>query len=445
MIQLLLLATVLTVVPVADQPQVKATRDGGKVHISAFVPVGELHEVAVVTARGPENVAQVGKNEFVFDSPYDSGFVHGVVCTDEYCQPVQMQFRVEPTVQGFFYVLGLAVLAGVLLNFMPCVLPVLGLKLMAASKGGGKLPYVLGVLVTFAVLATGAVILGTGLSHMAQPYFRVMLALTCLLMGTHFLGLWHLPGFALPKWASGGGAFGLGITTVALGSSCSVPFLAPVLVYTANHVWWETYLLFLAVGVGFASPFILPIYKLFPKPGAWMLWFEKISGAALILVAGWLACTLAGGPLMALGWLAFWSLIIVISHETMRYKLACAVVMAGTCLLLVSVYGRALTPPTVVEIPVDKQPGIIFVTADWCLNCKPMYYVIDSDEVKAEMAKNQGHLIVLDWTNSDPAITEFMAGYGIQAVPFALVISPTGRETVLSGAFTKQQVLDALR
>lgn len=247
--------------------------------------------------------------------------------------------------------------------------------------------------------------------------------------------------YAYKNW----GSFGLGITTVALGSSCSVPFLAPVLVYTSHHVWWQVYILFLAIGVGFASPFILPIYKVFPKPGAWMLWFEKASGAALILVAAWLACTLSGGPLMGLVWLGFWSFIIVVSDSTTRYKLACAIVMVGTCMLLVSVYGRALTPPTAVEIPVDKQPGIIVVTADWCLNCKPMHYIIESDEVQDELAKNQGVLIVLDWTNSDPAITEFMRGYGVEAVPFALVISKDGRETVLSGIYTKQQVLDALR
>lgn len=193
MIKSLLLLAVLAATPLADQPQVKATREGGKVYISAFVPIGELHEVSVVTARGPENIAQVGRNEFVFDSPYDSGFVHGVVCTDEYCKPVQMEFRVEPTVQGFFYVLGLAVLAGILLNFMPCVLPVLGLKLMAASKGGGKLPYVLGVLTSFMILGTLAVFAGAGFSHMANPWYRVALALVCLLMGTRLIrqGMQH--------------------------------------------------------------------------------------------------------------------------------------------------------------------------------------------------------------------------------------------------------------
>jgi thiol:disulfide interchange protein len=424
---------------------VEAHREGAYVVLQAYVQEGEIHDVEVSTQRGLEKLESVGGNKWQVMTPYGHGVFKAVVCTDKSCTPVKIDWKVPGQLFDFSGIIGLAVLAGVIMNFLPCVLPVLGLKLLAASKGGGKLPYVVGVLFSFVILATLAVLLGSGLSHMSLPLFRAVLVLTCMMMGTHFLGLWHMPGFALPRWASGTGAFGLGITTVALGSSCSVPFLAPVLVYTSNHVWWETYLLFLAMGVGFASPFILPVYKLFPKPGAWMLWLEKVSGAVLLLVAAWLACTLSGGPLMAVAWLAFWLLVILVANGSTHDKLACILLALISCWAIVDVYGRTLMPPASVEIPVDKQPGIILVTADWCLNCPIAHHIIESDEVKEAVAEMQGVLIVLDWTNSDPAIGEFMRGYGVEAVPFALIISTDGRETVLSGIFTKQQVLDALR
>src|SRR5262245_5709503 len=121
-----------------DAPYLKVTaeRDGNQVVVTTtVVGEGELTHVSIVTARGKENIAQRGVNQWVFDSSFDSGVVHGSICTPEYCEPVQVGFSVKATWGGFAYILTLAVVAGFLMNFMPCVLPVLGLKLVAAAKG----------------------------------------------------------------------------------------------------------------------------------------------------------------------------------------------------------------------------------------------------------------------------------------------------------------------
>lgn len=422
-----------------------AERDGKNIVVTTSVDEGHLSDVEIISARGKEQIAELPDGKWTYESPYDSGVVHGKNCTDDFCEPVETAFAVPSTFSGFLYIMGLAVAAGFLMNFMPCVLPVLGLKLVAAVKGGGKGWYVLGVLFSFALLATGAVVLGTGLSHMAQPWFRVILSLVCMLMGLHFLGLWHLPYVSLGKWGNRGGSFGIGVTTVALGSSCSVPFLAPILVYAANHVWYETYLLFMSVGLGFASPFILPVYKLLPKPGNWMVWMERTCGIALLTAAGWLALTLVNGPLIGFLWLSFWSIVLIFQRDPWKTNVVSIVLAIVILWGMVATYNLVFPQQSAIPLNLTKTPGIVFVTADWCVNCPIAHAVVDSDEVTKALAAIQGRLVVLDWTNGDAATTAFMVQYGVKpAVPFALVVDSNLKETVLSGIFTKQQVIEAL-
>ena len=421
-----------------------AERDGNHVIITpAFEGPGELTHVQVITARGQENIAQLPDGKWTYESAYDSGIIKGTICTDEFCEPVQAPFTVRATLGGFAYLLALGGLAGFLMNFMPCVLPVLGLKLVAASKQGGKLPYVLGVLFSFAVLATLAVVLGTGLSHMAQPWFRVIMSITCLLMGLHFLNLWHLPYMQLGAWGQRGGAFGLGVTTVALGSSCSVPFLAPILVYTSTHSWYETYALFLMVGLGFCSPFIIPFYKLLPKPGNWMLWVERTCGIALICVAGWLALTLTNGPLIGFVWLGFWSIALILQRDPWRTNVVSIVLVIVFLWGIVTLYNHVFPPKTFV-FEHNGKPGVVFVTADWCMNCPLVHSVVESEEVQAKLKATGGQYIELDWTDGEESITNFLHNYGMTAVPFVLVVNKDGVQTPLGGIPTKQQILDAL-
>jgi len=436
MLKLILLLSLLGGVTVSSE------RSGDQVSVTVATDTGHVSNVSVVTARGPENIAQTDADTFVFDSAFDAGYVKGQWCTDDFCEPFELSWAVAPTWAGFLSLTVIAFAAGVLMNFMPCVLPVLGLKLVAAAKGGGKLYYVLGVLASFAVLATAAVLLGTGLSHMSSPWFRVILALTCMLMGFHFLKFWHIPYFGLGRYASKTGSFALGVTTVALGSSCSVPFLAPILVYTSSNSWWETYVLFLTVGLGFSLPFILPIYKLLPKPGQWMIWLERTCGIALIMVAGWLAVTLAHAPLIGFLWLGFWTIILIIQKNPWRTNVISIILMLVVLWGIVALYNVAL-PPATVNVDFNK-PGVVFVTADWCMNCPIAHSVVESDAVQAAIRELDGQYTELDWTNGDAPVTDFLGRFGVKAVPFALVINKEGKQTVLSGMFTTEQVLKAL-
>ena len=270
------------------------------------------------------------------------------------------------------------------MNLMPCVLPVLGLKLMAFATPGKKLPYLLGVWVSFLVLATVAVAMGAGMSHMSYPLFRGGLAVVCIAMSTNLLGLWTMPSFRVPG-AGSVGPFGTGVLTVALGSSCSVPFLAPALAYCAAEGAAATYGIFSCIALGFVSPFLLPLPL--PKPGAWMVKFERVCGGLLGAVALWLILTLGG-------------------------------VENGS-------------------IPTGDRA--IVVTADWCINC-PIAHRAWTDRVHQELGFQH---TVLDWTNRDPEITRFLESWDHQSVPFAL-IELNGQVFTFSGIYTESDLLEAI-
>lgn len=240
------------------------------------------------------------------------------------------------------------------------------------------------------------------------------------------------------------GSFGLGVTTVALGSSCSVPFLAPILVYTATHAWYETYALFLAVGLGFCSPFLVPFYKLLPKPGNWMLWVERTCGIALVCVAGWLALTLTNGPLIGFVWLAFWSIALILQRDPWKSNVVSIVLIIVFLWGIVATFNHVF-PPKSVNFQFNGKPGIVFVTATWCANCPFAHSVIESAEVQAVLKATDGQYIELDWTDGDESITRFLATYKVTMVPFALVVDKDGNKTVLSGIFTKQQIINGLK
>jgi len=190
------------------------------------------------------------------------------------------------------------------------------------------------------------------------------------------------------------GSFGIGLTTVVLGLTCSIPFLAPVISYTAPREAWQVYVVFLVMGLGFCLPFILPLHKLFPPPGAWLGYFEKASGVIMILFGLWLSLSLL-----------------------------------------------PIGPPSTIF---PAKPGITFVTATWCGNCMAAKLVIYSEPVQSRLKSINGQYVMLDWTNGDKSITAFLDKYGVQAVPFILATNKDGKQTAISGIPTQHEVLEAL-
>lgn len=217
------------------------------------------------------------------------------------------QIEVEDTrnnTRSVWNVLPLAFFAGLLLNFMPCVLPVVGLKLLSFIQQADSdrkqillmnLAYTGGLLTVMFVLATLAVFAGLGWGEQfSSATFTVTLSAVVFAFGLSFLGVWELPLPSIVGDASGkanqegyAGAFSKGILSTLLATPCSGPFLGAALAWAVTQPTYLTYAVFGCVGVGMASPYLIvgmfpSLTRWLPKPGAWMIWFKQIMGFVML-------------------------------------------------------------------------------------------------------------------------------------------------------------------
>lgn len=326
--------------PVADSGTLLIT---GKIQ-PAFTPAdfyayeGDGFEVAppVTAGESPDGTFRLAKKVRSFGKPLP-GVISGIlVPTDRKtatATAVEVRLdlgggagtRAEPTPQSpaggtasasLLGMLGLAFLGGLILNIMPCVLPVIALKVLGFVQQSREAPervrklgviYALGVLASFLVLA-GLVIqvqqAGGGASwgmQMQNPYFRLGLLVVVLLVALNLFGLFEitLPGRAMGAAAGlaskegSAGAFFNGVLATALATPCTAPFLAVALGFAFTQPAWVILLTFVAVAAGLAAPYVLLSWKpgwlrFLPKPGAWMLRFKVAMGFPMLATAIWL-------------------------------------------------------------------------------------------------------------------------------------------------------------
>ena len=206
----------------------------------------------------------------------------------------------------FGYIIVMAMLGGLALNLMPCVLPVIGLKVMSFVSQAGKsrvqafalnVWYALGILAVFWVLAVLAITVGYSWGDQAgSPMFNVIMATLVLAMGLSLLGVWEIPipGFlgsnTTQVAASQEGAFGAwlkGVVTTLLAIPCTGPGMALALGWAVDKSAPTVAMIFTAIGLGMASPYLLigafpGLVKFLPKPGAWMESFKQLMGFVLL-------------------------------------------------------------------------------------------------------------------------------------------------------------------
>jgi cytochrome c biogenesis protein CcdA/DsbC/DsbD-like thiol-disulfide interchange protein len=210
------------------------------------------------------------------------------------------------TGQSRLGLLAAALLGGFLLNFMPCVLPVIGLKILAFVQQSGKdrwqsfllnVWYSAGLISVFMVLALAAVVLRLKWGEQFTSVgFNIVLAGIVFAMSLSFLGIWEIP---IPGFSGGGtaagmaskegatGAFSKGVITTILATPCSGPFLGSVFGLVLKQETWMIYSIFFCVGLGMAAPYLLigafpRMMRFLPKPGAWMETFKHVMGFVLL-------------------------------------------------------------------------------------------------------------------------------------------------------------------
>jgi suppressor for copper-sensitivity B len=404
---------------------------------------------------------------------------------------------------GWIGIIGLALLGGLILNLMPCVLPVLSLKLLAlvGYAGGerraarlGLLATAAGILASFGVLAAALIALkaagaaiGWGIQFQ-QPWFLAMMALAMALFAA---SLWDWLPFMLPGRVAGvagsvpgrgryGDAFVMGGFATMLAASCSAPFVGTAVGFALARGPFDIGLIFGALGLGMAAPFLAVavapgLVAWLPRPGPWMNWLRRVLGLALLGTAVWLlsvlaletgleTAALAGGLLSVLLALLAWRRSVVPPRPARRMAGAAALMLAAAAVLVPAqrgqaepIGGRKITPTAGPWRPFDEaalhrmvaQKNIVFVdvTAAWCLTCKVNELaVLDRAPVADQLRAPSVIAMRADWTRPDPAITSYLQSFGRYGVPLNVVYGPGAPTGIaLPELLTPGAVMDALQ
>jgi len=397
----------------------------------------------------------------------------------------------------FLRMLGLALLGGLVLNLMPCVLPVLSIKLLSVLKLSGRerrdvrasfLATAAGILFSFLVLASVALALkAAGLSvgwgiQFQQPLFLLAMTLLLTLFACNLMGLFeiHLPAAVGDHLTPGdgrglGGSFLTGAFATLLATPCSAPFLGTAVGFALARGPLEILSIFAALGLGLSLPYLTVAAKpglasLLPKPGVWMLYLKRVLGLGLAGFAVWLlhivavqagteAAAVAGLLLVALA-LLLWGGRRLFGPERRLATPVLATLLAVAVLLLPVRFAQhdalaeasaedawpVLDPAGIASLVDGGQVVFVDVTADWCITCQVNKQLVLSDPaVQARLSEGGVALQRGDWTSPDPLISAYLADHERYGIPFNAVYGPAAKDGILlPELLTKDAVLSAL-
>ena len=394
----------------------------------------------------------------------------------------------------------LAFLGGVVLNAMPCVFPILSLKLLSLTRQahghrserlGSGLAYTAGVLASFAALGGGLLALRTGGQaigwgfQLQTPVFVAVIAYIIFAMGLSLSGVAAFgAGFAgtggrLARRSGLTGTFFTGVLATIVATPCTAPFMGAALGLALIAPAPLAIAIFLALGLGLAAPYlaatVIPGWqRLLPRPGAWMDLVKQLLAFPLYATVAWLLWVLIQqvGPGQALGSLFGLVLVGFAVWIYGRTRLAAplgrsvgaglAVAGAAAAILLAVALtttadrrAAATTPDRLAYEPYTaerllalesaRRPVFVNLTASWCVTCLINERVaLDSDAVRHAFAERGIVALKGDWTSQNPEITALLQQFGRSGVPLYLLYSGKGEPVILPQILTASGVLDAL-
>jgi thiol:disulfide interchange protein/DsbC/DsbD-like thiol-disulfide interchange protein len=389
----------------------------------------------------------------------------------------------------------LAFVGGLILNLMPCVFPVVGIKILGFVNQAGSerrkvvehgLAFSAGVLLSFwalagalAVLRAGGSQLGWGFQLQSAPFVfglgAVMLVFALNMSGVFEFGLGATSiGSNLQTKTGLTGSFLTGMLATVVATPCSAPFLAPALGAALALSTLDSFLIFTAIAIGLSTPYLLlsafpAAVKVLPKPGAWMVTFRQLLAFPLYGTVGYLIWVLAGQVSENDLLMVFFGLVFVAmgvwsygcwQAAGAKPGLSRFGVWIGVALLAVGAWVGWPRPPAPLDITWDKwspeavaqlraDHRVVYVdfTARWCATCQAnKKLVFHSHEVLRTFRDEHIATLRADWTNKDPQITAELAKYHRSAVPFNLIWFPDRPDPVILPALlTPGIVLDAVK
>ncbi len=386
-----------------------------------------------------------------------------------------------------------ALLGGLILNLMPCVFPVLAIKVMAFTKHADDrrghrisgLAYSAGVLLSF--LALGALMLGLRSAgeqlgwgfQLQSPAVVAALAVLFTVMGLNLAGLFQfgqfLPSRVLMFESKNPvvNAFLSGVLAVAVASPCTAPFMGASLGLGLSLPASQALLIFAALGVGMALPYLAAslspaVIRRLPRPGAWMDTFRRAMAFPMFATVVWLVWVLGqqsgidgAGALLALLValsLVFWaftlngrSRVVIAAISTAIFTLLAGAIgpyvvkpLAGTAATAPTDRWQAWAPGRVEQVLATGVPVFVDFTAAWCVSCQYNKIALADAGVLADLEAKKVTLLRADWTRRDPAITAALRQLGRNGVPVYVIYKNDRAPVVLSEILTVAEVRSAL-
>ena len=400
-----------------------------------------------------------------------------------------------------FVALALAFAGGVILNLMPCVFPVVSLKILAFVQSAGDDPrrvrahgltFASGVLVAcwalaallLALRAAGEEI-GWGF-QLQSPGFVAAMAFLLFGLGLSLAGVVEI-GTSLTRigGAGNGGyrsSFMNGVLATVVATPCTAPFMGAALGYAMTQSVATSMLIFTALGAGMAAPYVAlsafpALLRFLPRPGQWMVRFRQLTAFPLFATVAWLVWVfghqtgidgvlrlLLGLTLLALGlWIwGQWVTLSAAERTKWTARTAAAGVIAGGLVLAGTSAPAATAAPSsitaggiawetyseerVATHRSEGRPVFIDFTAAWCLTCKVNERIaLSSNEVHQLVKARNIAMLKADWTNRDPAITRALARFGRNGVPLYVLYEadPAAKPRVLPEILSPGSLLKA--
>lgn len=396
---------------------------------------------------------------------------------------------------GLIAALAGALLGGLILNFMPCVFPVLAIKMLGFARHAGErralrlhaLAYSAGVVLSFLVLA-GLLLglraageqLGWGF-QLQSPGVVAALAVLFTLLGLNLAGLFEFGRMLPPGLASAqarnptADAFLSGVLAVAIASPCTAPFMGASMGFAVGLPTAQALLVFAMLGLGMALPFLLAslvpaVVRWLPRPGAWMDVFRRCMAFPMFATVAWLVWVL-GQQTGIDGAAALLLLLVALAAVVWALGLAGRTrLVMGTLTLLLAVgmlglFGPAVLRPVEAATPVaaagarwqpwaperveqalaQNQPVFVDFTAAWCVTCQYNKRTALADtRVLADMEAKNVQLLTADWTRRDPAITAALRELGRSGVPVYVLYRQGSAPVVLSEILSVSELRAAI-
>ena len=396
---------------------------------------------------------------------------------------------------GVMLAIGLAFAGGLVLNLMPCVFPILSMKLLALARAGGDRRmavreatlYGLGCVLSFVGLSLALELcrqLGLSLGwgfQLQSPLVTGALGLLMALVGLNLSGLFEMGGSVQSaanarSWAQHPvlRAFFTGVLAVVVAAPCTAPFMATAMGVALAQGRVASLAIFTALGLGFAAPFVVLTFAIghlpalarrMPRPGAWMDRIKQTLAIPMYLAALWMGWVFAQQT--SRDGLAIYVLAVGLTGVSLcglkQPPLKAGGIVGGLLLALLAALQqppagatprmaqtdlrRPFSVSTLEELRAQHRPVLVDLTAAWCVTCEVnQRVVLDDALVQTELTDSRTVYLVGDWTRQDAAITAYLAQFGRSGVPLYVYYGPSRQApTVLPQILTVDAVLKALR